>query len=99
VPALCDGSVECLDDDAVNLFPFGKGDLTNILEGTKLIMTDSHGTPVRRSSGDTVTHQLKEGEDPDTWAKILTKQFRQHIHGDRKLGFSGPLSYPETGWR
>jgi hypothetical protein len=49
--------------------------------------------------GDTVTHQLKEGEDPDTWARILTKQFRQHIHGDRKLGFSGPLSYPETGWR
>jgi hypothetical protein len=44
-------------------------------------------------------HKLKEGEDADTWARILTKQFRQHIHGDRKPGFSGRLSYPKTGWR
>ena len=61
-------------------------------------MTDSHGTPVRRATGDQVTHELKDGEDADTWARILTRQFRQHIHGDRKPGFSGPLRYPRTCW-
>jgi hypothetical protein len=49
----------------------------------------------RRSTGDMVTHERKEGEDAEAWAGIL-KQFRQHIHGDRKPGFSGPLRYPCT---
>jgi hypothetical protein len=47
----------------------------------------------------TITIRSRHGEDPDTWVRILTKQFRQHIHGDRKPGFSGPLRYEKTGWR
>src|SRR5215471_16116029 len=67
-----------------------------ILEGTNLTLTTSSSDPVRRSTGDMVTHELKGGEDSELWVRILTKQFRQHIHGDRKPGFSGPIIFPRT---
>jgi hypothetical protein len=38
-------------------------------------------------------------DDPASIAWMLTKQFHQHIHGDRKSGFSWPLRYPSVGWR
>jgi hypothetical protein len=69
-----------------------------VLEGKKLIMTDSHGTPLRRNSGDMVVHELKGGEDPETFAGIHSKQFRRQIHGDSKQGCSGPLPCPRAGW-
>ena len=69
------------------------------VENGKVILTDGGGVPVRRSTGDQVVHELKDGEDAEVWARILTKQFRQHIHGERKPGFSGPLRYEKTGWR
>jgi hypothetical protein len=54
-------------------------------------------TPVRRSTGDPVVHELKDGEDPELIARLLTKEFRRHIHDGRMQGFSGPIRYPKSG--
>jgi len=70
-----------------------------ILDGNKVRLTDSKGTPVRRSTGDPVVHGLKDGEDPELIARVLTREFRRHIHGGRMQGFSGPIRYPKSGWR
>jgi hypothetical protein len=69
-----------------------------VLNGTKLTLTDSKGVPVRRSSGDPVVRELKDGDDPTQIAGILTREFRRHIHGTSGIpGFSGPLRYPKSG--
>jgi hypothetical protein len=68
--------------------------------GKKLRLTDSKGVPVRRSSGDPVVRELKDGDDPTQIAGLLTREFRRHIHGTSGVrGFSGPLRYPGGGWR
>jgi hypothetical protein len=71
-----------------------------VLDGTKLTLTTSDGKPVRRSSGDPVVRELKDGDDPNQVAGRLTREFRRHIHGTSgACGFSGPLQYPDGGWR
>jgi hypothetical protein len=70
-----------------------------IMEGDTVVMTDAKGVLVRRGTGNRVTHELKPDEDAATWARLLTRQLRQHIHGGKLRGFSGPLRYEKTGWR
>jgi hypothetical protein len=70
-----------------------------ILDGNKITMTDSSGTPIRRGTGDLYTHVLKADENEATWAGILTKQIRTSIRGNKLRGFDGPLDYGPTGWR
>jgi len=65
------------------------------IEGDLLIMTDGE-KPVRRMNGDLVTRRLKPGDDPDAVARLLTKDFRRHIHGD--TDFDRPLNYKKGCW-
>jgi hypothetical protein len=64
------------------------------VENNKVILTDAEGTPVRRATGDVVAHKLKDGEEAHHRAWLMAREFRRHIHGDRKDGFTGPIVYP-----
>jgi hypothetical protein len=48
-----------------------------------------------------VTHVLEDDQDPDVWAKILTRRFQSHVHnGDGGVaGFNRRIVYPRSGWR
>jgi hypothetical protein len=59
------------------------------------------GTPVRDHDGKTYSKKLADGEDAYLIAARLTKEFRSARRGEQKQvnGFSGPIKYPDHGWR
>jgi hypothetical protein len=65
------------------------------LEGNKLALTDEHGKPLRRSSGVTVTHTLREGDNPQSIAVVLTRGMLTERVG--QSNFNRPLNYPVSG--
>jgi hypothetical protein len=67
------------------------------VEGKKLTMTDSEGVPVRRRNGGLVQHELRDGENSQSIASVLTRQFRNHLQGDGLRDFGKKLVYPKIG--
>jgi hypothetical protein len=55
-----------------------------------VVITDSEGTAVRRNTGDTVVHEVKDGEDPDTSASIQAATFTD----TKSPGSAGPSDTP-----
>src|SRR5690348_2551955 len=53
-----------------------------VVDDGMLTMTDGEGKPVRRRTGDLMTHKLKPGDDAETIARIFTRNFRLHTQGD-----------------
>jgi hypothetical protein len=87
--------------------PKGDGDPGQVAEGRFLFedgvvtLVNHVGTPVRDHDGRTYTKKLEDGESEYVIAGRLTKQFRTARRGDKHqvAGFSGPIKYPDHGWR
>lgn len=62
----------------------------------RLTMTDENGVPVRRKNGELWTHLLKDSDNPELIARILTKQIRTSLHGD-SAGFNRRIVYQPLG--
>jgi hypothetical protein len=78
-------------DDDVGAVTFGH----YVLDGKKLTLTDSKGTPVRRAYGELVERTLEDGQDADVVARVMTRSFRQHVSGQND--FHRRLVYPKKG--
>jgi len=82
--------------------PSGPGDTGQVsfgfyvVENGLLTMTDGDGKPVRRRDGDLMQRKLKPGDDAETIARILTRNFRMHVQGD-SAGFNRRLDYKPLG--
>lgn len=80
-----------VDEDDPGQVTFGH----YVMDGSKLTLTDSKGTPVRRRHGELVQRTLEDGQNPDVVARILTKDHRHHIHGESD--FNRRLVYRKSG--
>jgi hypothetical protein len=71
------------------------------LEDGVVTLTNHIGTPVRDHDGKTYSKKLEDGEAGHVIAGRLTKEFRRARRGEQKQvnGFSGPIKYPDHGWR
>lgn len=68
-----------------------------IVEGTTLVMTRGDGTPVDDRQ---YRHELREGDNPDAIAQVLTRKIRRQklgITDDSPDGFNRPLRYGTQG--
>lgn len=65
-----------------------------VIEGQTLTMTGPDGEPVK--AGEHIyQHQLREGDNPDAIARVLTKQIRQALTS--ATDFQRRLRYPRAG--
>jgi hypothetical protein len=65
------------------------------VENGKLTLTDERGKPLRRGSGVTVTHTLREGDNPQSIGVVLTRGVLTERVG--QSNFNRPLRYPDFG--
>jgi hypothetical protein len=68
-----------------------------IVEGATLIMTRGDGTPVDERL---YRHELRDGENPEAIAQVLTRKIRRQklgITDDSPDGFNRPLRYGAQG--
>jgi hypothetical protein len=68
-----------------------------IVDGTTLIMTRGDGTPV---DGRMYRHELRDGENPEAIAQVLTRKIRRQKLGlgdGSPEGFNRPLRYGRQG--
>lgn len=66
------------------------------LDAGQITMVHPDGKPVNLDGG-LVQHTMREGDNEEAIAKVLTRRIRKHFRGEIVEGFSNPINYPTIG--